>query len=462
MDWSSKDHYAILQVSRTASSEVIRASYKALIQRYHPDRFTPKEEAEKITKRLNQAYAILSDPELRAEYDARLERESREEPRRPDASGSAPRPPPPPPKQPRRQSHAEPASGVRPWVRFWARWIDYSLFWLAVVAAYAVFQPEIEPAFAPFLVLAMVTGLAWVPIEALFLAASGQTPGKWLLRIRVDTSAPGQMTYDVAFNRALRTWWFGCGAGLPLLNLIAYAWAKGNLERDGATTWDKSCSTAVSHQSIGFIRAALAVVLVFTLTVNSSILNTVADKQARELVASEPIGETLPSPSSAPGLTIANVPTEPTGPFQKPISELTEAERRQVESAWVEEHTEYANNARWNALMEHLNAVMAEYPLVSAETGLPIAHQRLNAPQPAAPSRTTESGGHSRVDSRRVAAAPASTRWADDVVIDDETIERSRSRSSNVEEFLRGKDYAPATGKSWWEQQKQGSGQEQQ
>lgn len=63
------DYYEILQVRPDASFSVIRASYKVLIQQHHPDRAANKLEAERITKLLNSAYAVLSDEELRAEYD---------------------------------------------------------------------------------------------------------------------------------------------------------------------------------------------------------------------------------------------------------------------------------------------------------------------------------------------------------------------------------------------------------
>lgn len=66
-------HYDNLQVSRTASSEVIRASYRALIQKYHPDRFPDKERGARITQIVNAAYAILGDPERRSAYNAFLD-----------------------------------------------------------------------------------------------------------------------------------------------------------------------------------------------------------------------------------------------------------------------------------------------------------------------------------------------------------------------------------------------------
>lgn len=68
-----KDHYETLQVSRCASLEVIRAAYRSLSQRWHPDRNAGSEGAsELMMKDLNAAYQVLSNPESRMAYDASL------------------------------------------------------------------------------------------------------------------------------------------------------------------------------------------------------------------------------------------------------------------------------------------------------------------------------------------------------------------------------------------------------
>ena len=67
---SIRTHYDNLQVARTASEAVIRAAYKSLAQKYHPDRFAgDPAHAERIMKFLNEAYAALSDPVRRKEHD---------------------------------------------------------------------------------------------------------------------------------------------------------------------------------------------------------------------------------------------------------------------------------------------------------------------------------------------------------------------------------------------------------
>jgi hypothetical protein len=62
-------HYDNLKVARLAPQEVIRAAYKALSQKYHPDKNPGDEKAARIMAILNSAYTTLSDPQRRKEHD---------------------------------------------------------------------------------------------------------------------------------------------------------------------------------------------------------------------------------------------------------------------------------------------------------------------------------------------------------------------------------------------------------
>ena len=79
----SNDFYEILGVERSASQEDINRAWRKLVWEKHPDR-NPDPEAEAITKRINAANDVLSDPKKRAEYDRkRKQQEAQEQPRRP-------------------------------------------------------------------------------------------------------------------------------------------------------------------------------------------------------------------------------------------------------------------------------------------------------------------------------------------------------------------------------------------
>ena len=62
-------HYDNLKVARQAPQEVIRAAYKALSQKYHPDKNAGDEKAARIMAIVNTAYDTLSDPVRRKEHD---------------------------------------------------------------------------------------------------------------------------------------------------------------------------------------------------------------------------------------------------------------------------------------------------------------------------------------------------------------------------------------------------------
>jgi molecular chaperone DnaJ len=64
-----KDLYEILGVPRSAGLDEIKAAYKKLARKYHPDICENKAEAEARFKEINMAYTVLSDEEKRAYYD---------------------------------------------------------------------------------------------------------------------------------------------------------------------------------------------------------------------------------------------------------------------------------------------------------------------------------------------------------------------------------------------------------
>lgn len=68
-DWFEKDFYKVLGVSKDVSEADLKKTYRKLARQYHPDSNPGDTAAEAKFKEISEAYAVLSDPEQRTEYD---------------------------------------------------------------------------------------------------------------------------------------------------------------------------------------------------------------------------------------------------------------------------------------------------------------------------------------------------------------------------------------------------------
>ena len=64
-----RDYYEVLGIARNADDAEIKKAYRALAKKYHPDVNPGNAEAEAKFKEASEAYAILSDPDKRRQYD---------------------------------------------------------------------------------------------------------------------------------------------------------------------------------------------------------------------------------------------------------------------------------------------------------------------------------------------------------------------------------------------------------
>ena len=67
------DHYEILQINSKADAQTVHRVYRMMAARFHPD--NPETGDMEQFLRMNAAYAVLSDPARRTEYDAQLEKQ---------------------------------------------------------------------------------------------------------------------------------------------------------------------------------------------------------------------------------------------------------------------------------------------------------------------------------------------------------------------------------------------------
>ena len=65
----ARDYYDILGLSKSASDNEIKSSYRKSAMKYHPDRNPGDKKAEEKFKEISEAYEVLKDPQKKAAYD---------------------------------------------------------------------------------------------------------------------------------------------------------------------------------------------------------------------------------------------------------------------------------------------------------------------------------------------------------------------------------------------------------
>lgn len=154
-----------------------------------------------------------------------------------------------------RETGADTVRG-RPWVRYWARMIDYSLFTLVIGILFGYPYLGFRP-MPPFWGIPIL--FVWIFVETALVTLWGTTPGKWLLKTQVRDQKYQRLTFSNALNRSFSVWWMGVGAGLPIISLITMIVAGLKLSNNGVTSWDRQEKYRVCHEKIGIARCVIVV-----------------------------------------------------------------------------------------------------------------------------------------------------------------------------------------------------------
>ncbi len=140
----------------------------------------------------------------------------------------------------------------RPWVRLWARLLDYSLITLVLSFVFQLnFAHPLTYMFSFFI---------WIFVETFLMATWGSTPGKWMLKVMVRTKKGKKLKVRDSLNRAFSVWWLGMGIGLPVVVFITLIVASVKLSNTGMTSWDRRFSYRVMHGKIGALRIIITVI----------------------------------------------------------------------------------------------------------------------------------------------------------------------------------------------------------
>lgn len=153
---------------------------------------------------------------------------------------------------------------VNPWIRFLARFVDYSVFFL-VLWSLRVWLKGHFP-LGRFEALIPFEFFVWIPIEAFLLWTWGTTPGKFFLKTEIRQGRKRRLDYTAALKRSFNVWLRGLGLGIPVINFLCLLVAYQRLRMLGRTSWDREENIVVSHRPVGrwrIIASAVFIIVVF-------------------------------------------------------------------------------------------------------------------------------------------------------------------------------------------------------
>jgi hypothetical protein len=142
---------------------------------------------------------------------------------------------------------------ANPWIRWFARLFDYSLFFFCLDLIRSTIHPAL-PRFESFIPLEF---FLWIPLEALFLWALKTTPGKWWFRTTLRQGPRERLDYLTALHRAFLVWVRGIGFGIPVINGLCMLVAYNRLQTFKMTTWDRDEHTQIHHYPLSRLRLGL-------------------------------------------------------------------------------------------------------------------------------------------------------------------------------------------------------------
>jgi uncharacterized RDD family membrane protein YckC len=167
---------------------------------------------------------------------------------------------------------------ARPWPRYWARLFD--LTWLSIALGLIVYWiiPDIfgehavvDPSYDKFLSLALfpVVLLLGALVQFIF----GNTPGKLMAGIRVETTRSGRLSLGQSIKRSLSVWVKGLGLGLPIVVLFAMIACYMTVKAGRLTSWDAKNDTRVFDRHSNIYRTLLTFAVTLALAGGLAALN---------------------------------------------------------------------------------------------------------------------------------------------------------------------------------------------
>jgi uncharacterized RDD family membrane protein YckC len=144
----------------------------------------------------------------------------------------------------------------RPWIRYFAKMIDFTLYSICIVIYIVFFFPDaiLE---IPEIALTFLSLFICIFLDTLILYIFETTPGKAILKIKIKNINGGKINFTQALRRSFGVWVRGLGFGIPIISFICILVSYFDLRRNGITKWDQKSGLVTVHGTVGVFRVLL-------------------------------------------------------------------------------------------------------------------------------------------------------------------------------------------------------------
>jgi len=153
-------------------------------------------------------------------------------------------------------------SQIRPWIRWWARYVD-ALLVMIILTPVLFYLPieslETTPKFLSIFVFSTIC----IVIESILISFWGYTPGKRLFCVKVRKLDDKKLSFISSLKRAFSVWVIGEGMNLPIINCIMPILAYLRLKARKTTYWDEVDELKVEHCCLGIRPIVTTILLTF-------------------------------------------------------------------------------------------------------------------------------------------------------------------------------------------------------
>ncbi|WP_459195839.1 DUF6557 family protein [Wukongibacter baidiensis] len=162
---------------------------------------------------------------------------------------------------------------THPWIRFWARSIDYIVIGIVLSFVWTLVPAHLGRAIYSIQNIIYITPFVWIFIETVLISKTGTTIGKWILNIKIRDSKGELLSYKESFYRSSLVWISGLGFGIHLVQILTQIHAYFKLQKSKTTMWDEKVNSQIIYGQIGVWRVLIAVCILAVIPLVQSLSN---------------------------------------------------------------------------------------------------------------------------------------------------------------------------------------------